>query len=56
MTRYLLEIGTEEIPAHFFDQALRQIREAITEALTRRLIAFDSVRRAVKTYLASKPD
>ena len=44
MSSYLFEIGTEEIPAHFFQQALEQMREIMTHELSGRRIPFGSVR------------
>ncbi|MDR0468973.1 MAG: glycine--tRNA ligase subunit beta, partial [Peptococcaceae bacterium] len=43
MTMYLLEVGTEEIPAHFIGQALTQMKEIMARELSRRRIAFASV-------------
>ena len=44
MTTYLLEIGTEEMPAHFIGSALAQMKEIVSEALDRRRIAYESIR------------
>ncbi len=44
MAKYLLEIGTEEIPAHFIDKALAQMKEIVEGALSQQRIAFEEVR------------
>ena len=44
MSDYVLEIGTEEIPARFIANALKQMEEIVSAALTERHIAFSSVR------------
>ncbi|MCL1849672.1 MAG: glycine--tRNA ligase subunit beta, partial [Clostridiales bacterium] len=44
MSRYLLEIGTEEIPAHFIGPALQQMQEFIARELDERKIAYESMK------------
>ncbi|MBS4030200.1 MAG: glycine--tRNA ligase subunit beta [Clostridiales bacterium] len=40
---FLLEIGTEEIPARFMDPALKQLRERAAEELTANRLSFDDI-------------
>ncbi|MDR1194790.1 MAG: glycine--tRNA ligase subunit beta [Peptococcaceae bacterium] len=44
MADYLLEIGTEEIPASFIEKALGQMREGIADALARQRVACGQIR------------
>ena len=44
MSDYVLEIGTEEIPARFIANALKQMGEIASAALTAHHIAFSSIR------------
>ena len=44
MAEYLLEIGTEEIPARFIENTLEQMRDLVAEALDGRRILYDTVR------------
>ncbi len=41
---FLLEIGTEEIPARFMDPALQQLREIAAADLSEKRIAYDQIR------------
>jgi glycyl-tRNA synthetase beta chain len=44
MKDFLLEIGTEELPAGYIDPALKALSAALTKMLTEHRIAFDSAR------------
>ncbi|MCL1849341.1 MAG: glycine--tRNA ligase subunit beta [Clostridiales bacterium] len=44
MSEYLLEIGTEEMPAHFIGKALEQMGQIVEGALAEQRIAFAAVR------------
>ena len=44
MADYLLEIGTEEIPAKFMPKALAQLKELAAKSLEDKRIAFAGIR------------
>ena len=44
MAEYLLEIGTEEIPARFIENTLAQMKDLVAQALDGRRIVYDTVR------------
>ena len=46
MAKYLIEIGTEELPYHFIDDALEQLKSSFSKTLDENRIEFNEI----KTY------